>query len=132
MGGGETHAKWICSRKKGRLQVTVFSCLMSRCDGINRFYYCSRDPSFSCGLGVLTPKPSHHHFLLYSQPCRAVAPPASRQRVLPNTWRTTFINVTGLLPTVHFFLWLPPNPFQLFQQQRRVPCVTCATSAVHA
>lgn len=36
---------------------------------------------------------------------------ASHQRVLPNTRRTTFINVTGLLPTVHFFLWVPQVHF---------------------
>lgn len=44
--------------------------------------------------------------------------PASHLRALPNIWRTTFINVTRLLPTVRFLLWVP----QIYvRQQNRVP-----------
>lgn len=39
-------------------------------------------PSSSCGLGELMLTSSHHHFLPYSQPCRARAPPASHQYYL--------------------------------------------------
>lgn len=49
--------------------------------------------------------------------------PASHQRILPNTRRTTFINVMGLLPTVHFFLWVPRVHFS---------CSPCSSSSSRA
>lgn len=70
------------------------------------------DPSSSsCGLAVLAPTPSRHQFFAVLATLRARAHTASHQRILPNTRRTTFINVTRLLPTVHFFLWLPQVHF---------------------
>lgn len=54
---------------------------------------------------------SRHHFFPVPATLWAGAHAASHQRVLPNTWRTTFINVAGLLPAVHFFLWVPQVHF---------------------
>lgn len=107
------HTRWICGRKKGPLQMAVFF-ISDVQVWWHKSFLSVIPPSSSCGLGALTPTPTTHHiitFLLHSQPCGAGAPPASHQRALPNTWRTTFINVTGLLPAVHFFLWVPQIHF---------------------
>ena len=68
-------------------------------------------PPSACGLAVLAPTPSRHHFCAVLTTLWAGAHAASHQRILPNTLRTTFINVTGLLPTVHFFLRVPQVHF---------------------
>lgn len=85
---------------------------MSRCDGIDCFFHCSRDSSilllWPCCTGSHTFTSSLFAVLAT---LRAGAHPASHQRILPNTRRTTFINVMGLLPTVHFFLWVPQVHF---------------------
>lgn len=94
-------------------RTTFCDCFFtSRCDGINRFYRCSRDSS------TLLPRPCCACSHTLSSSLSAVlatlwagAHPASHRRVLPNTRRTTFINVTGLLPAVHFFLWVPQVHF---------------------
>lgn len=104
------HTRWICARKKALFRWQFFTHLMSWCDDINRFYLWFLHPPPVASVHWLL----HPHiitFLLHPQPCRAGAPPASHQRALPNTWRTTFINVTGLLPAVHFFLWVPQIHF---------------------
>lgn len=78
------------------------SYFVSRCEGINCFCHSS-----SCGLAVLLRAPSRHHFFAALATLWAGAHTASHQGILPNTQRTTFINVTALLPAVHFFLWMP-------------------------
>lgn len=114
------HPKWIHPKEKCPLYVTACSCRMSGCDGINRFYRCSLDSS----ILLLWPCYwlAHPHvitFLLFLATLWAKAHPASHQRVLPNTQRTTFINVTGLLPAVHFFLWVPHVHFSCSSNNAR-------------
>lgn len=97
--GGETLE--TCVLKEKDAPVDYF---LIRCDGINHFYHCFRTlPPPCCGLAALAPTLSCYHFLVVLTTLWACA--ASHQRILPNSWRTAFINVTGLLPTVHLFLW---------------------------